>query len=513
MPPIPLGPWAPDLPAHLNPGLTVCKNVIPASGGFYAPVPELQRIATGSTVDSSPKGAFTGRDASNNVTVFVGHGTALKSVTAASGYSDVTRLSGPYQSVDTFGNWRFTQVGNRVIATNFLDDVQTFLLGSSSNFSLLSAGAPRAKFCAVWSPGFLVLGHLDTDSQGVRWGGIGDPTSFPTLGSSAAKEAQSDEQIIQGEHGGVSGVTGAVQNADGLIFMERALYRAQYVGPGPVFSIKPIEGARGTPIPNSIIWYGGGAAFWGGDGFYITDGASTVPIGDGKVDAFFSTDLNGDRLDLMSATYDPKRKLFLWNYPTLLNNQGFRTLVYNWVEKRWTLWDIDDGAADVPLWLFTSSTLGYTVDTADQSGQQIETTVYSPDDPFWAGGPPILAAFYNRTFPSSFTGELATFSGIERYDATFETGEMDLGDGRRVTVRGIRPFTDATSSLVFCSVGHRTAMSSAVSYTTASLAAADGECKQRINTRFARAKIEIDGSASWTKAWAYEANFVPAGLR
>lgn len=517
---IPLPEWLPDQPAHMNPGLTVCKNVIPASGGFYAPVKSLIKvISSPASLNSAPKGAFTGRDQNNNVTVFVGHGTALKKITAAStSYVDVTRLSGAYQDIGPFGNWRFTQMGLRVIATNFLDDVQTFTLGSSGNFDQLSAGAPRAKYCAVWAPGFLVLGNLDTDSQGVRWGGINDATSFPTLGSAAAKEAQSDAQIIDGEHGSCSGLTGAVAGADGLIFMERALYRAQYVGPGPVFSILPIEGVRGSPFPGSILWYGGGVAYWSGDGFYMTDGASTVPIGDGKVDEFFSNDVNTDLLDFMSCAYDPRRKLFHWNYQSLnaSNASGYRTLVYNWASKRWALWDPDE-TADMsgntefaPSWLFNSSTLGYTVDTADSAGFSIETPTISPDDAFWAGGPPVLAAFFDFPIIAGSQYSLAMFTG-PNWSATFETGEPDLGDGRRVTVHGIRPFVDTQS--VTCSVGYRDTQAATVTYGAASSPAADGDCKQRINTRFARARISIPKGTVWSKAWAYEPRFTSAGSR
>jgi hypothetical protein len=507
--------WLPDLPAHQNPGLTVCKNVIPASGGHYEPVPILQDVIAGNpappTINSPPKGAFTGRDADNNVTVFVGYSTKISAISAgSSSFEDVTRASGAYQDIAPFGNWRFTQMGQRVIATNFLDDVQSFTLGSSTDFDDLSADAPRAKCAAVWSPGFLVLGHLDTDPQGVHWSAIGDPTSFPAVGSSAAKEVQSDEDTMEGEYGVLTNLTGAVANADGLVFLERGIFRAEYRGPGVVFSILPIEGARGCPVPNSVIHYGAGAAYWSGDGFYVTDGATSIPIGDGKVDAFFRDDLDTDQLDRVSSCYDPERKLFLWNYISVEDNL-FRTLVYNWATKRWALWCKVEDTANLPHWIFTSSTLGYTVDTADNSGISIETTSISPDDRFWAGGPPVLACFFKSSVViSNYFARFGMFTGSNRA-VEIETGELDLGEGRRVTIQGIRPFVDTLS--VSCSVGYRDTQADSVTYTTAAEPAADGECKQRINTRYARAKIEIDAAVSWSKLWAYEPRFVPGGYR
>jgi hypothetical protein len=509
---IPLPEWLPDLPAHMNPGLTVCKNVIPASGGHYEPVPRPSLLINDPavTVTSAVKGAYTALDSAGNVSVFFGHSTFLKRAWAGSStYDDVTRVSGSYQNILT-GNWRFRQYGERVIATNFLDDVQSFVLGSSSNFAQLSADAPRARHLAVWN-NFLVLGHLDTDTQGVRWSAIDDPTSFPAVGGSAAKEVQSDSQTLAGDHGWLMALTDAVANADGLIFMERAIYRATYVGPPLVFRFDKVEGARGTPISNSVIHHGNIAAYWSGDGFYITDGVNSTPIGDGKVDAFFREDLDNDRLDMVSATVDPERKLFLWNYFHQSDDYP-KTLVYNWASKRWALWESNlDGAVDIPpQWIFRSATLGYTVDTADNSGVDIESTTVSPDDRFWAGGPPILACFHRGLISSSYVARLSLFTG-SNWSIEIETGEADLGSGRRVVVQGIRPFVDTQS--VSCSVGYRDTQAASVSYTTATTPAADGECKQRINTRYARAKIGIGTAVSWTKIWAYEPRFVPGGTR
>jgi hypothetical protein len=510
MPPIRLPEWLPDMPDHLNPGLVVCRNVIPASGGHYEPLKKLVVMITGSPapfIGGRCKGAYTARDSAGNTTVFFGYSTFLKKVGAGdTDYVDVSRAS-PYPDILT-GNWRFVQFGERVIATSFTDEVQAYLLGTSTDFDDLSAGAPRARHVAIWNE-FLVLGHLDTDTQGIQWSAIGDPTSWPTLATSAAKEVQSDYRNLAGEGGWVQALTGGVANADGLIFQERAVFAADYVGPPAVFRIRQIEGAKGTPIPNSVVHHGNICAYWSGDGFYMTDGASSQPIGDGKVDKYFLDNCDPDSFDLVSSTTDPERKLFLWNFYT---GTLFKTLVYNWASKRWALWDQTGGdSGNYPAeWLFRSATLGYTVDTADTTGISIETTNMSADDRFWAGGPPVLAAFYRGAPLGDYRQRLALFTGTN-VQAYIETGDLDLGEGRRVFVSGIQPFADTDS--ITCSTGYRNSQASARAYTTASSPAADGFCPQRIDTRFASVLMEIAEDVEWTKLWAYEPRFKPTGKR
>lgn len=512
MPPVRLPEWLPDIPDHQNPGLVVCTNVIPASGGHYEPLKKLEFLLRDIPVpfiDTQCKGAYTARDSAGNTTVFFGHSTYLKKVGAGdTDYVDVTRVSSAYQNILT-GNWRFVQFGERVIATNFVDNVQAFLLSSSTDFDDLSAGAPRARHGAIWN-NFLVLGHLDTDTQGVRWSAIGDPTSFPTLATSAAKEVQSDYRNLAGEGGWIQALTGGVANADGLVFQERALFGADYVGPPVVFRIRQIEGAKGASIPNSVIHHGNICAYWAGDGFYLTDGASSQPIGDGKVDKFFLDDCDSDAVDLVSSTADPERKLFLWNYFSGPDSR-FKTLAYNWASKRWALWDQSGDGGDFPAeWLFRSATLGYTVDTADSTGISIETTTMSADDRFWAGGPPVLAAFYRGAPLGDYRAKLALFSG-SNVGAVLETGDLDVGGGRRARVTGIQPFADTQS--ITCAAGYRNTQAAARSYTTASSPADDGFCPQHVDTRFASVRMAIAEDVSWNRLWGYEPRFRASGKR
>jgi hypothetical protein len=87
---------------------------------------------------------------------------------------------------------------------------------------------------------------------------------------------------------------------------------------------------------------------------------------------------------------------------------------------------------------------------------------------------------------------------------------MDLGEGRRVFVSGVRPLCDGS---VTASIGYRNALSETVSYTDATSAAADSYCPQRISTRFPRARLDIAAGESWTHLSGFEPRFRPEGLR
>ena len=282
------------------------------------------------------------------------------------------------------------------------------------------------------------------------------------------------------------------------MIQERALWRATYVGPPLVFTFDLVEGARGTPAPGSIVQLGGVVAYLGEDGFYLFDGQASRPIGGEKIDKTFFADFDQTYASRMSSAVDPINKIFYWAYAGAGNTGGVpnRILAYNWAIDRWSQIEA------TTEFVFRAGTFGYTVDSADGLGYTVDTSPFGPDSRFWAGKS-ILGGFD----PGH---RLGFFSGPS-LGATVETGDLDLGEGRRTFVSGIRPIAD-TSSIV-AAAGFRDSQAAMVSYTAATLPAADGFCPQRIATRFMRARISIPAGTSWTHLSAYEPRIQPEGLR
>lgn len=490
--------WLPDQPAHQNPGLVTCRNVIPRTRSSYGPFSAL-------SVYSDPlaarcQGAFAARDNAGNISIFAGDSASLKRLNAASPtFSDVSRSTGGAYATSADGVWQFIQYGLNVIATNFADDVQSYVIGTSTNFAPLSSGAPRARYLSIWRD-FVVLGHLHDQPQRIRWSAIDDPTGFPVIGTSQAAQVQSDQQDLVGEGGWIQGIVGGLGSADGVVIQERALWRVTYVGPPLIFTFDLVEGARGTPAPGSIVQLGGVVAYLGEDGFYLFDGNSSRPIGNEKIDKTFFADFDQTYSARVSSAVDPINKIFYWAYPGSGNLGGVpnRILAYNWALDRWSM--IEIGGIE---FIFRAASFGYNADNADGLGYTVDTSPFGPDSRFWAGGKSILSGF-------DLNHRLGFFSGAS-LKATIETGDLDLTEGRRAFVSGIRPVAD--SGTILSSVGYRDSQAAAVAYTPASVPAADGFCPQRVSTRYPRARIEIPAGTSWSHLSAFEARIKPEGTR
>ena len=119
--------------------------------------------------------------------------------------------------------------------------------------------------------------------------------AWPTPGTNAAIQVQSDYQDLeQSDLGQITGLIGGhLSSADGAAFMERGIYRINYVGSsGGIFSFQVAEGAAGTQSPLSIVLHRAmgntAVAFYlGSDGWYAFDGMSAVAIGVNKIDRTF----------------------------------------------------------------------------------------------------------------------------------------------------------------------------------------------------------------------------------
>ena len=101
----------------------------------------------------------------------------------------------------------------------------------------------------------------------VWWSGINNATSWPTIGSAAAAQAQSDRQDFP-TGGWVQGITGAVGGADGVIFQDNAITRVTYTGPPTIFAFQEVDRSRGCIAPNSIVNVGDYVFYLSEDGFY-----------------------------------------------------------------------------------------------------------------------------------------------------------------------------------------------------------------------------------------------------
>lgn len=500
MPTVPLADWTPDAAPFGTSGMQAAKNTYPRSDGADGPLKAQFNVSD--ALATQCKGAIATR--ATDGTTFFAAGTTTK-LYVLSGASWTDKSGAATFAVPSTGHWQFAQFGDRLLATNFADEIQSWTIGGAGNFATLNAAAPLAKYIATVEPGFVVLGHYSDRSvvpTGLWWGAINDATSWPTPGTAAAQAAQSDNQQLASATG-VTGIVPAIGGAQAVVFCADAIYRMEYVGGLIIFQIRPQEQGRGCIAPNSLARVGARAFFLSEDGFCVFDGVEVRRIGFGRVDRFFWATVDQAQLERVYAAVDFDKDCIVWAFPDSGASSGNpnRWLVYNYLTDRWRYGD----DADLTItYMLPARTAGYTVETADTlvTNADANTTI-TVDSPVWAGGRRFFGGF-------SSTHRLVSFEGAT-LAARLETADASM-DGRRVFVSGVRPNTDAASYTA--GIGYRDLLSAAVSYTTPTLrSSATGICPQRLSTRFARARIDMAAGDTWTYLSGAEVDFRAEGRR
>lgn len=487
----PFGIYAPDLPALGNPGSVLALNVTPDAGG-YRPFREL--VTYSDALDDRCQGAFFTTDADNNVFGFAGDRAKLYALSGGNTqWQDVSRPAGYNTPVS--GRWASTKFGNDVLMSNFADPPQAYTIGSSATFDDLAGGPPKAKHMAVIS-NFVVLGFLDEGGAGVfpsriRWSAFEDATSWPAIGSDAARAVQSDQQNLLGDGGWVQALVGGLSAANGAILQERALWRMIYVDAPVVFQIDQVEGGRGTPAPGSIGQVGGTIFYLGEDGFYRFDGQSSVPIGANKVDRTFFDTVDTLYYDRVTTAVDPVRKLVIWGYPSKgKEGRVDRQLIYNWSIDQWS-----PGDQEVEIYS-RSMTFGIDLDTDLNADETLadDDSWPSLDSRFWSGGRPGLSAF-------DTSHRLAFVSGAPR-EAVFETGEFELQTGHDALLNRVWPLVDqnGAGAAVEAAVRSRYQLGAAPSVGQFYAMNSNGYCYARSRGRYHRILVRIPAGYEWQHA-------------
>lgn len=491
------GAYLPDLAPVGHPGLLRADNVFPVSGG-YAPWPSLSSFQ--GALSDRCRGAASGRDANGQSFVVAGDATKLY-LRKLGAIANATRLSGgSYTTLSTRG-WSFARFNNAIYAANYDDEIQKLDLGGANFANLGAANAPRARTLAVVRD-FLVAGYCydPTGSPSpvglvpnrVHWSEKGNPDSWPLYGTSAAVNVQSDKQELQG--GEVQRIASHAEI--GLVLMDRAVWRMDYVGGDVIFEFHPISRDEGTIAPGSVVTRGRTTYFWSEDGWKATDGSSVAPIGHQQIDETFRAKLDVANRHLMSGASHPRKRAIVWSYPSA---GTMRLLLYEEQLGRWAEGD------EVVEWLLESLPAGYSMDdyslpTYDMDAAPAPFTGNSLDDGRYLGFPWDMGGF-----SSSHT--LGLFSGTAR-TAAVETGDLELLPNRRSVVRRLRVVGDTQSLLV--AVGTKSRPYDTVSYTPYAVIEQDGSLSVRANGRYHRALII---GSNFTKLQGLDAEAQPEGGR
>ena len=486
--PIPFEEWKPDLSDRTN-STSEAKGVFSVAGQ-YAPFPSIQDY--GGDADDVVMGADTFYDSSTVPHIFFGDSAKLYKLESRIA-DDVSKVGGYGLSADD--TWQFAQFGDSVVAVTANEDPQEYIMGTSTDFADLSGGPPSGATSVARVSDFLWMGKAFT----VYWSAINNIADW-----TPDPDTQAGSQPLDQERGEIMCLIGLDYAA---IFQERGIRRAIYAGQPSVwdFGQDYVEKARGAISRNSAVPFGRTIFYCADDGFYAFDGQASTPIGYGKVDAYFASNLNYGYRHKVACGIDYGRKLFVVGFPAGASQVISELLIYSIQDGRWT-----HDVLDLEF-LFDSPAEPVTVDNFSTlfPANNLDGVVI-PDDID-------SAAFDDRRirlagFQTS-NHRMGLFTGANR-PATLDTKEFEPLPGRRGLVTEVWPLGDYQTGFIASSVGYRRALpGAAVAYTSASQMNRAGYCPQRFDARFIRIRQQITAGATWRRAEGVHVTATPTGGR
>lgn len=427
------------------------NNCYPRPDG-YGPVGDFASQSVALPAAFKGGASMTATDGSSYM--LVGTATGLVRYAAGAWTNLVTAMT-------VTGQWRFAQFGNYGIAVNGVTTkVVDLISGVASNLT----GAPNGVAVAVVGD-FVVIAQGSSDLLRITTSAIADHTGW-----TPAVNGSTIQPMLTG--GEVMGLAGGEY---GVILQRQRLVRMSLSGDDLApFSFSEITPNVGCASKGSILQYGNTVFFLSDRGFMVLeDGQAVRPIGSEKVDRTFLAAVNRDDFTLIFSAIDPQNKLVMWAI-------GNKLWIYNFELDRWTTTGV---AMDGVFSGFTSS---QTLEQVSATYPNIDTMVYSLDDPRFAGGNPRMFVVQS--------GQVGALTGTNLL-ASFETGFRDYGKVSRF--RSVRPVTDAVAGLTL-TLDCRARLGDAANVRTVTELRPSGEMPVRSSGRHSKAKLQITAGTVWT---------------
>jgi hypothetical protein len=257
--------------------------------------------------------------------------------------------------------WDFTTFGDKIIATNYVDEVQAKDVTDDVFSALIpdtSPYMPRARFAAVISSSLVLADINPTDYDAGSSSNYTDGKPFHLWASKPLDPAYFDTGDLANQTalfalvGQPGMITGLVGGEWGTVFKRNSIWRMTYAGLPQIFQIDSIAIASGCAYPESIVQVGQDIFFWGGGGIsVVSNGSQLNRISNQRVEkAIFDTAFEGLALaqdydnwpianeSRVYGAYDVYSGLIWWLYRGLEDEEQEMTryLCYSTKENRFT---------------------------------------------------------------------------------------------------------------------------------------------------------------------------------
>ena len=301
----PFNTWQPDGPDFGESGLVRADNVVWHSG-IYQPVRAEVAYGAGSFLPVLGCRGF--RSLAGKNPLFVGSATTLY-------YFNASDAAASLAGVLAVGatHWSFTRFGDSVLAADILNPLKVSTSLGATADAITSVLKPKMKYVTTIKTH--VFGAYTDDGAG----GAVKPNRFWWSGANAAANWQpgSARAGFAETRSDLGAITGVVGFEDfGVLFLEGAVYRIDYVGGDNVWSLRQIGGGPdGLPVANqdSIAVYGTDVYYWSRSGpNVVTGGESVSTLGLDETRRTIADQNWSALLPPILAAGDSDRPLILW---------------------------------------------------------------------------------------------------------------------------------------------------------------------------------------------------------
>ncbi len=320
---LPLAKFSPETDSAQAGTIVSMIGYIPTVKGWAGmPAP----VATSLNLGAECRGAETVTDLSGTAHSFLGTQTKLYKATGNT-LEDVSK-AGDYTGSSS-SRWCFTIQGNVVIATNKVDDTQSYVIGTSTDFANLAGTPPKAAICeAVGNFVFLFNYNDGTDTpDGYATCAQGDYTDWtPDIDTGAVRGRLYD---TPGE------VIGGKRLADYIVvYKAKSMYLGRFVGTPQWWQFSLISDIVGAVSQDSIATVGAVHYFMGDDNFWLFDSTVPRPIGD-EIREWFNGQINHAAKHLVFSNVDLSKGIVYWYYPKTNSTSCDAWVAYNYRVDKW----------------------------------------------------------------------------------------------------------------------------------------------------------------------------------
>ncbi len=441
-------------------------NVIPGANSYRplaGPAPYSDALA------ADPRGQWLARTSA---------GDAIQLAATASNIYKLSGTSwgsiGDSYTLSTDEFWAGVQFGIYFYWNSADDGLQKYDLDAGGSISAVGGNSQAAKHMDVVEE-YLVYGNTATSPREIEWSATNDGDTYGS--------GNSGSQIFP-DGGPISAICGATN----LVIQENIIRRMVPDPEGAIFQFEKLEQSRGSIAPQSVIRFGATIAYLAEDGFWLRSEFESEAIGQNAVNRHFLSVVNENQLYTVLGRNDPSRPLFWWHYRTGETSTYDRALIYNWAVKKWA-----DVEMDV-LFASESATAGITLEQLSALYPDLETVPYSLDSRVWLGGRPIYAVID--------TDRKLAFLDGDNLAATLRTGKMQLLQGQRARLRGVRPMINNTAATAATRAWNR--LGDSASFSSATSQQPSGLVPLNKGGRYHQIEMQVAAAAVWSHSQGLE---------